>query len=296
MGVAIRAFRAPLLTAALAAALAVASAHAERQTVHRVLFIGNSLTAANDLPEIVRSLAQSVGHRLDYRMVAFPDHSLEDQWNRPEARRALAEGQWTTVVLQQGPSALPESQRLLREYTRRFDEIIQRIGARTALYMVWPSNARRGDFPGVSASYKAAARDVGGLLFPAGDAWLAAWQRDRALPLYASDGFHPSAAGSYLAALVITQRLTGRSPIGLPAQVTSARLSLSIPADQARVLQEAAAEVTSSIVGVAASRSFGRRWMHGASHKVVELDCVIAGGRRCGMCDDALRDRSGSPR
>ena len=226
--------------------MALTTVHSQNQTVHRVLFIGNSLTVANDLPEIVRSLARSSGDRLDYRTVAFADHSLEDHWNRPEARRAIAEGQWTTVVLQQGPSALPESQRLLREYTRRFDEVIRRIGARTALYMVWPSNARRGDFPGVSASYAAAARDVNGLLLPAGEAWLAAWRRDREMPLYSTDGFHPSAAGSYLAALVITQRLTGRSPIGLPATLSGARLSLTLPAAQARVLQEAAAEVTAS--------------------------------------------------
>ena len=98
----IRSTVAPLWMAALAATLAFISTTAEGQTIHRVLFIGNSLTAANDLPEIVRSLAQSAGHRFEYRMVAFPDHSLEDHWNRPEARRAISEGQWTTVVLQQG--------------------------------------------------------------------------------------------------------------------------------------------------------------------------------------------------
>lgn len=244
MGAAPRPSSSLLTLASLALAVAVTTAHAHHQTVHRVLFIGNSLTAANDLPEIVRSLAQSAGDRLDYRSVTFPDHSLEDHWNRPEARRVIAQGQWTTVVLQQGPSALPESQRLLREYTRRFDEEVRRIGARTALYMVWPSDARRRDFPGVSASYTAAARDVSGLLMPAGEAWLAAWRRDRNMPLYSNDGFHPSVAGSYLAALVIVQRLTGRTPLGLSATLSSPRLSLQIPANQARVLQEAAAEAT----------------------------------------------------
>src|SRR6185295_7619357 len=103
---------------------------------------------------------------------------LEDHWARGDAQRAIAEGGWFAVVLQQGPSALPESQVLLREYTKRFDAVIRKTGAKTALYMVWPSQARFQDFDGVSASYTVAAADVRGLLLPAGDAWRAAWKRD----------------------------------------------------------------------------------------------------------------------
>ncbi|HSG00735.1 MAG TPA: hypothetical protein VLA20_06370, partial [Vicinamibacterales bacterium] len=149
--------------------------------------------------------------------VTFNNFSLEDHWRQGDARDAIARGGWTTVVLQQGPSALAESLELLVEYTRRFDEQIRRVGATTALYMVWPARARRGDFPAVSASYAEAARRVGGLLLPAGDAWRAAWRLDPTLPLYGPDGFHPSPLGSYLAALVIYASLTGESPIGLPA-------------------------------------------------------------------------------
>ena len=203
--------------------------------VTRVLFIGNSLTTTNNVPGLVETLARSAGLRLACRTVAFPDYSLEDHWNRGDARRAIAEGGWSIVALQQGPSALPESRVLLREYTRRFDAEVQRAGARTALYMVWPAAARRGDFEGVSVSYATAARDVNGLLFPVGDAWRAAWRRDASLALYGADGFHPSARGSYLAALVIYQGLTGRSPVGLPAT--------GLPASEVLLLQQAAAEV-----------------------------------------------------
>ena len=109
--------------------------------------------------------------------VAKPDYSLEDHWNDREARRAIARG-WDIVVLQQGPSALPESRVLLVEYAKRFDAEIRKTGARTALYMVWPSRARRGDFDGVSQSYAIAAKAVGGLLLPVGDAWRSAWAID----------------------------------------------------------------------------------------------------------------------
>jgi hypothetical protein len=200
----------------------------------RVLFIGNSLTLANDLPALVATLAKAAGHPAECSTVAFNNFSLEDHWQQGEARKAIARGGWSVVVLQQGPSALPESQALLRDFTRRFDAEIRRAGARTALFMVWPSLARKQDFDGVSRSYAAAAADVGGLLLPAGTAWRAAWKRDPALALYGPDEFHPSAMGSYLAALVIAGKVFGVSPIGLPAP--------GIPPDIARLLQDSAVE------------------------------------------------------
>ena len=211
--------------------------------VERVLFVGNSLTAFNNLPGLVEAMSRTTaGPILSSAAVVFPDHSLEDHWARGDALRAIARGGWSFVVLQQGPSALPESQTLLRAYTKSFDQVIRKAGARTALYMVWPSRARAQDRDGVSQSYSAAARDVNALLLPVGDVWRAAWQRDATLPLYADDGLHPSPMGSYLAALVIYQGLTSRSPVGLPAAVaaTPGTAPIVISAGQAKLLQEVA--------------------------------------------------------
>jgi len=183
----------------------------------KILFIGNSLTTANDLPVRIRALAQSVGDHLECRAVAFPDFSLEDHWSQGDARRAISEGGWSIVVLQQGPSSLPESRGVLVDYTRRFAAEARRISARTALYMVWPSRDRVQYFDDVSASYAAAAHDVGGMLLPVGEAWRAAWRLDPALGLYGPDGFHPTLLATQLAALVIYQAVTGRAPAGLGA-------------------------------------------------------------------------------
>jgi hypothetical protein len=178
----------------------------------RILLVGNSLTSANGLPAMLERLGSLNGTPLVTNTVAAPNFSLEDHWQSGEARRLLRGGGWTVVVLQQGPSALPESRVSLREFTRRFGEEIHEAGARPALYMVWPAKGRLGDFDRVSESYRLAAADVHGILLAAGDAWREAWKRDPALPLYAADEFHPSSLGSYLAALVIYQGLSGRAP------------------------------------------------------------------------------------
>jgi hypothetical protein len=241
---------AALLVATVAGGSSTPAQPASSANLQRVLFVGNSLTAANDLPGLVSGLSNAAGGpRLECRSVAFPDYSLEDHWNRGVALKAIQEGGWSVVVLQQGPSALPESRVLLIEYTKKFDAEIRRAGARTALYMVWPSLDRRTDFEGVKTSYAAAAREVGGLLLPAGDAWRAAWRRDSHLELYGRDGFHPTPMASYLAALVIYQQLSGRSPVGLPTAImptTSSSASVVIPPARAALLQAAAAEANVS--------------------------------------------------
>jgi hypothetical protein len=210
----------------------------------RVLFIGNSLTEANGLPALVETLSrQSGGPLIHTASVVFGGFSLEDHWNEGTARRRIAEGGWSIVVLQQGPSSLPESQVELRKWTARFDTAIRAGGARTALYMVWPESNRRAVFDAVSQSYARAAEDISGMLMPAGEAWREAWRRDPAMPLYGPDGFHPTPAGSYLAALVISEQISGRSQVGLPAWS-------QMPAERALLLQRAAHD---------ANERFGRR-------------------------------------
>ena len=149
---------------------------------------GNSLTYANDLPAMVATLARAAGRPMQVESVALPDFGLEEHWRQGDARKAIARGGWTFVVLQQGPSALPESRRILIDYVKRFDREIRVSGAKTALYMVWPSQQRRGDFNGVSQSYKAAASEVGAIVMPVGDAWREAWAADSKLALYGPDG------------------------------------------------------------------------------------------------------------
>jgi hypothetical protein len=210
----------------------------------RVLFIGNSLTEANGLPAMVETLSRHAGGTpINAASVVSGGFSLEDHWNQGTAQRRIAEGGWSIVVLQQGPSSLPESQLALREWASRFDSIIRASGARTALYMVWPESNRRDAFDAVSRSYTRAAEEVNGILFPVGEAWREAWRRDPDVPLYGPDGFHPTPTASYLAALVIYQQISGRSPVGLPALT-------EMPADRALLLQEAARD---------ANARFGRR-------------------------------------
>ena len=84
-----RSFR---IAASLALVLAIPSSSRAAEAV-RVLFIGNSLTAYNDLPAIVEALAKAGGQPpLDWKSVLLPGTSLEDQWQDGQARKAIGQG------------------------------------------------------------------------------------------------------------------------------------------------------------------------------------------------------------
>lgn len=191
------------------------------ESATRVLFIGNSLTYVNDLPGLVEAVARaSGGDAISTRTVAFPDYSLEDHWNRGDALAAIDEGGWDYVVMQQGPSSLPESRENLVQWSERFGGRIRAAGGTPVLYMVWPSSDRIAFFDAVRESYRAGAEAAGGEFLPAGEAWRAAWEVDPDLALYSVDGFHPSLMGSVLAAFTFYDRLLGGIPGSPPTELT----------------------------------------------------------------------------
>jgi hypothetical protein len=212
----------------LALAVVAALVLAPAASATRVLFVGNSLTEANALPAMVAKL---VPLEVEARVVG--GYSLEDHWQTTDIADVIAQGRFDIVVLQQGPSSLPESRVNLLEWAKTFAAAIRAAGGRPAFYTVWPESWRRPAFDAVIANYRAAARETGGLLLPAGAAWKSVLRTSPRIALYGPDGFHPTRAGTYLAAVTIAAGITGRSAVGLP--------TLGLPKQTALVLQRAAA-------------------------------------------------------
>ncbi len=212
-------------------------------TGHPVLFIGNSLTYSNNLPGIVAALAQQAGDTIDAWYVAYPDYALVDHFQSESTIRTIKSYKWEYVVMQQGPSSVAVNRDTLVLGAQLLAQSVREIGATPAMYMVWPDISRGAFFDAVRVSYQTAAQAVNGVFMPAGSAWQIAWARDPTLPLYSGDGFHPSVLGSYLAALVIFERVTGKDARQLPAvAVMAGGAPINIPAATVRLLQEAAHE------------------------------------------------------
>ena len=195
---------APLLSAA-----APAAAKADPVPRLRVLFVGNSYTYVNDLPDLVARVAAARGIELVTGMVAEPNYSIEDHLQRRDYENALAQG-WDWVVLQQGPSSLPENQEVLRVQAGRAAALAQARGSRVALFAAWPALDNAHTWAAAELSYRNAARANGLCALPVSTAWRFARERAPVVQLYASDRLHATREGSLLAALVLAQGLVAR--------------------------------------------------------------------------------------
>ena len=207
-----------------------------------VLFVGNSFTRFNQLDRMVRRLAEHDpgASRLRARRETRPGCTLRRHWLARHAVAQIRGGAYTHVVLQGHSLRALDRPGELAEYARRFDEEIDRAGATTVLYSTWarhPSSRfyrRRADLDPksmqerIDAVYAGLAEELGADVAPVGDAFLSAQRDAPDVRLHGRDGFHPTQAGSFLAACVLYRTLTGRSPdestwhpFGMPAEVAA---------------------------------------------------------------------------
>ena len=103
-----------------------------------LLFIGNSLTAQNDLPRRVSDLAADAGLSVTAVGLVGSGFSIGDHMAGGQAQMAIRSRRWDAVVLQQGPSTLPESRATLIDDATAIARVIREAGSEPALLAVWP--------------------------------------------------------------------------------------------------------------------------------------------------------------
>jgi hypothetical protein len=200
-------------------------------------------TGAAQAPTVTASgnasagVAAGTGADIRVGMVAGPKLSLTDHLLSGVAATDIRAGGWDIVVLQEGPDADLAARDSLILRTERFDTIIRSVGARPALYMIWPPAGDPGEFCATDRAYQAAATAVHGVFLPAGRAWLQALKQDPTLGLYDPDGVHPAPLGTFLAAITIYEVLTGRDARLLAPTATVDGTTLSVPTATVRMLQ-----------------------------------------------------------
>jgi hypothetical protein len=220
----------------------------------RVLFVGNSFTFKNDMPEMVHDLA--LGDPGDPPIFAVqytaPSWSLRKASEDAGLAALLKEVRWNVVVLQERSwlpaSSLEQRRKEVVPFAQALDRKITRAGARTLLFMTWGykhgdrASSRRDDtFAAMQgrleAGYTSLGAELSAPVAPVGLAWAEALKQRPDLGLWAGDGRHPSRLGSYLAACVFYALLSGRDP-------NESAFSAGLAPQDARFLRRVAADVT----------------------------------------------------
>ena len=249
------------LPTALAAALLAAGTSAQTQV--DVLFLGNSYTQQNNLPNLVTQLATAAGHNLvaDSNTpggctFGSPQGGTEHK-NNATSQAKIAAGPWDFVVLQEQsvtpaipgtknnymlPAAQVLEGQIHKHAASPFAELIlyQTWGRQNGGAVGWGAfSASFTDFDdmqdALTAGYAEAAALTGATVAPVGEAWRLFFQQNPGTILHAGDGSHPNPAGSYLAACVIFATIFDASPVGNG-------FHHSLTASQAATIQGVAAE------------------------------------------------------
>ena len=187
----------------------------------RMLFVGNSFTARNNLPGMLTELAldraSGAGRRIEHRLIQRGGASLRMHLNKGDAAAAMRDEHYDYVVLQEQSTLPIKNATRMHESVREFDTLIRAAGARTVLYMTWARLEAAADAQQrIADAYSSIGQEIEAIVVPAGLAWRAFLAKHKTPVLHDADKSHPTLAGSYLAACTFHATLFGGTPPGEP--------------------------------------------------------------------------------
>ncbi len=217
------------------AAILFLSLGIKAQDTTRILFIGNSYTYVNDLPNTLRQLGQAAGKVIIVDSNAPGGYTFNQHSTNATTLAKIAQGNWDYVVLQeqsQMPSFPPfQVESDVYPFAQKLDSLIHAADSctKTIFYMTWgrkygdasncgnyaPLCTYEGMQMRLRSSYMEMAQNNNAMVAPAGMAWRSSWYNDSTINLWSSDLSHPSLEGTYLTACTFYATLFKQNTLGL---------------------------------------------------------------------------------
>jgi Secretion system C-terminal sorting domain len=210
--------------------------HLTGQNTKRVLFLGNSYTYSNNLPQILSDMATSSGKTLIFDSHTPGGYYLGQHLTNPISLAKIAIGNWDYVVLQEQSMALAYPGYYLNGITSsiQLDSIIKanNVCGQTMFYSTW--GRKNGDSylcgppyctvntlitrtyyemdSTIESHYKVFADSIKSSMTPVGAVWRHIRQNYPSIELFQPDDSHPSLEGSYAAACAFYATLFRSDP------------------------------------------------------------------------------------
>lgn len=189
----------------------------QAQDITKVLFIGNSLTYYNSMPETFESIANSLGDSTEVTVYApggtgFVHHAVDQQ-----VFNHFKQGDWDYVVLQPGSNESPGYSFTIQETLERANILNDSIHTYNPCakvlyyeisYGVWGNSASdlvtyNNTMDLIKTNLTILADSTHAFFAPVGEVFRSSWNSDLTNMLWGSAGdIHPNAKGSYIAACV----------------------------------------------------------------------------------------------
>ena len=193
-----------------------------------ILFIGNSFTYYNEMPEILNSLSAADGagihaERLTYGGYYLTWYTDPENPHGNEAVPLIESRHFDHIVLQEQSAAPAVRTGVFSEGVEKLMPHIKASGAKPVFYKTWAygrESAKLSDIGmgyeemlfRLTAAYDAEAEKYGAGAVPVGEKFFRCMEDHPVLNLYKEDAYHPNLCGSYLAACLFFKYFTGQNP------------------------------------------------------------------------------------
>lgn len=181
-----------------------------------LLFLGNSHTKRHDVPGTIAAMLRASRPRVDARVAEAPGLlHLDERATDTGTQRLLRSRHWDIVVLQAQNYSLSQSNYYPDDGSVSLVREARERGALPILFAEWP----RRDIDEtriILHTYRSIARRAPACLPPIPETFDHALAQDPHLRLRASDGNHSSAAGAFLASLILYAAISGEDVTKLP--------------------------------------------------------------------------------
>ncbi len=195
----------------------------------KLLFIGNSHTYYNAMPDIVRRLLEATGQKTHVTILAEGGKNLAHHAATHNTVLNLRCGGYDMVIAQdKGTGFDPAS---FRTAAKALKEMTDKVGSALYFYMPWPSCDNRAQQGAMTDAYSEFCRANGCFFAPAGEVFGRMLLTEPAEALYREDGSHATPFGSYVAAVTVFYTITGRKRIMKVQEFDDPGLAMGFPAE-----------------------------------------------------------------
>lgn len=221
------------------------------QETTNILFIGNSLTYYNDMPQMVKQIAEDKGHPTQVTMYAPGGTGFIHHVENPTVYNHIREGEWDFVILQPGSSESGGTSQTKEQTLARAkilnDSIAKYNPCAKVLYYeisngVWGNSQQNistynSVMDNIRSNVEFWADHTSSAYVPAGEAMRTAWNNDPNTLLWGSTGdIHPNSRGSYLIACTFYASIFQEASLG------NTILANELTSDEASYYQQLADE------------------------------------------------------
>jgi hypothetical protein len=194
-------FKGILMMLSMSAAIML---HAADPAPLKVLFIGNSHTMVNDVPELFARLANQSGIQVEKRMIAEGGKTLEYHAGTEIVKESILHGDYDWIVLQHWSHPFNETYAKSMEIgAQQLFEMIGKTNSKAVFYKPWPRKLTApGEHPLMSKTYARLAKQYNAGLANVGDVFEKYRELHPDETMYANDGEHASLLTSNIAAVM----------------------------------------------------------------------------------------------